>query len=76
MPAMTHFDNLQAQQNAIFGHRPTSAQSVFDKPSDSDRVFDTFSDMAQNEGGANQDFRRLYGNGDGNGAVEIIKNGR
>ena len=62
MSAMSNFNNLQARQNAIFGHRSTSPQSVFDNTSAEDRIFDTFSDMAQNEGG-NPDFVRLYGNG-------------
>ena len=76
MTAMQTFNVLQARQNAVFGHRSTSPQSVFDPPSAADgRVFDSFSDMVQNKGGANQDFCRQYGNGDGNGAVEIIKNG-
>ena len=70
MPVMQTFNTLQAQQNARFGHSPTSALSVFDAPSTDDRTFDAFSDMARHEGG-NADFCRQYGNGDGNGAIEI-----
>ena len=71
MPAMQTFNTLQAQQNARFGHSPTSVHSAFDAPSTAtDRVFDSFSDVARNEGG-NAEFCRQYGNGDGNGAIEI-----
>ena len=76
MKVMQTFNTLQSQQNAIFGHRSTSVQSVFDSSPTSDRTFDTFGEVLANNGSdKNSEFSRLYGDGgDGMKPSEHLEN--